>query len=533
MQSIKIHIKHLHLQNYRGFTDFDVNFDDEITIFIGENGAGKSAIIDVVSEALKRLINKIILKEDYFTNVLDIYDIKNGTDNLAITIKFGVYFPDDFPYVYIQNFETTIHKFKEKYENIIKEKNSDFWEEFLDINFEKKDDSGKLYTIIEKFQNDDLDFDADLLLDLDKIKNEFEDNILAESDVEIELKLELNKKSESPTLIIENREEYDKLIYAFKYYEEWEDAFPVFLDFGSGHINIGSEQFSYKNNLFEKKHAIYKEAFTNERFSIKDFIIWFDSLYKIYLQNPDDNEEFAHKKIQIINDAVCNALSIDTPDKYSGLKMKYDKNNANLIIKKHISKQETIDIAVKQLSSGEKALLALVGDIARRAIMANPIKTKLIDNSIVYSEPLKDAQGIILIDEIDLHLHPKWQRNILPILTSIFPNIQFIITTHSPFVVQNIKFTEKSKLIILPENKTNIQYKGRQIERMLIDIFNIEKLRPDFVKFKFKEIYDLIDENNLEEAQRKLDNLKIELTNNDDEIITIETLIEFKNLPND
>lgn len=82
---------------------------------------------------------------------------------------------------------------------------------------------------------------------------------------------------------------------------------------------------------------------------------------------------------------------------------------------------------VEQLSDGEKCVIALVGDLARRLVVANPDM----------NDPLK-GQGVVLIDEIELHLHPAWQKDILPRLLKTFPNIQFIVTTHSPLVLAQL-----------------------------------------------------------------------------------------------
>ncbi|MGL5335188.1 MAG: AAA family ATPase [Enterovibrio sp.] len=79
---------------------------------------------------------------------------------------------------------------------------------------------------------------------------------------------------------------------------------------------------------------------------------------------------------------------------------------------------------VLQLSQGEKTLLALAGDIARRLVMMNP----------ELANPLH-GRGVILIDEIDMHLHCAWQSTIIERLASTFPNCQFVLTTHSPLVI--------------------------------------------------------------------------------------------------
>jgi len=78
-----------------------------------------------------------------------------------------------------------------------------------------------------------------------------------------------------------------------------------------------------------------------------------------------------------------------------------------------------------QLSDGERGLLALVFDLTRRLAIANPDSVN----------PIADGVSLVLIDEIELHLHPKWQRDVIKRLPSIFKSCQFVITTHSPQVI--------------------------------------------------------------------------------------------------
>lgn len=85
-------------------------------------------------------------------------------------------------------------------------------------------------------------------------------------------------------------------------------------------------------------------------------------------------------------------------------------------------------VTINQLSDGEKCLIALVGDLARRMAIAN----STIENPL-------EGHGIVLIDEIDLHLHPKWQRTVVSKLTEVFPNCQFLISTHSPQVINQVQ----------------------------------------------------------------------------------------------
>jgi len=89
-----------------------------------------------------------------------------------------------------------------------------------------------------------------------------------------------------------------------------------------------------------------------------------------------------------------------------------------------------------QLSDGERGVLSMVLDIAKRLSQANPD----------LEDPLKDGVAIILIDELDLHLHPKWQRTIIENLTRVFPKCQFIATSHSPQIIPSLE-PERIQLI--------------------------------------------------------------------------------------
>jgi predicted ATP-binding protein involved in virulence len=111
------------------------------------------------------------------------------------------------------------------------------------------------------------------------------------------------------------------------------------------------------------------------------------------------------------------------------------ENNAKprLLIDK---KSKTLD--VRQLSDGERGLLALVLDLARRLSQANPGLT----------DPVSSGDAIVLIDELDLHLHPKWQRTIVERLTKTFPKCQFIATTHSPQIVAAV---EPDQILLLTD----------------------------------------------------------------------------------
>ncbi|MEZ5355445.1 MAG: AAA family ATPase [Bryobacteraceae bacterium] len=95
------------------------------------------------------------------------------------------------------------------------------------------------------------------------------------------------------------------------------------------------------------------------------------------------------------------------------------------------------------LSDGQRTLLAMVWDIAQKAAMLNPS----LEQSVLEKTP-----GIVLIDELDLHLHPVWQRRVIEDLRTVFPRIQFFATTHSPFLIQSLRSGEE--LVMLDGSPT-------------------------------------------------------------------------------
>jgi predicted ATP-binding protein involved in virulence len=86
------------------------------------------------------------------------------------------------------------------------------------------------------------------------------------------------------------------------------------------------------------------------------------------------------------------------------------------------------------LSDGQRCMLAMIGDLAQKAVALNPH---------FGVEILERTPGVVLIDELDLHLHPQWQRRVIEDLRRLFKNVQFICTTHSPFLIQSLRSGEE------------------------------------------------------------------------------------------
>jgi predicted ATP-binding protein involved in virulence len=169
----------------------------------------------------------------------------------------------------------------------------------------------------------------------------------------------------------------------------------------------------------------------------------------------------------------------------------------------------TLDM--RQLSDGERSLLSLVLDLARRLAIANP---DLVD-------PLKEGQAVILIDELDIHLHPGWQRDVVQKLTNTFPKCQFIATTHSPQIVGEVT---PDNIIILEAGKPPYrpdQSLGMDSNWILEILMGTPERKKEYAE-KLEYISQLINSHKYIEAQTEIDYLRNELQNFPD-LIKLET----------
>ncbi len=155
-------------------------------------------------------------------------------------------------------------------------------------------------------------------------------------------------------------------------------------------------------------------------------------------------------------------------------------------------KKDGMTLNAEQLSDGEKIYLALIGDLCHRLSLANPEGDPLL------------GEGIVLIDEVDLHLHPKWQSEIAVALTRTFPNVQFILTTHSPHVINGVP-TESLRIINNDGSISRAPYGyGMPSEVVLGDLMNLAHDVPNAVFDMVNNFNAAVVENNLPEARAQL-----------------------------
>ncbi len=174
------------------------------------------------------------------------------------------------------------------------------------------------------------------------------------------------------------------------------------------------------------------------------------------------------------------------------------------------------ELRIDSLSVGETCFIALIGDIARRLSIANPRKRN----------PL-EGEGVILIDEIDLHLHPAWQRRAVTNLTKVFPNVQFVVTTHSPQILSEVA-PESIRLLYQEDNlikftipKQSIGLNSVEILRELMDDPGINSTVPK----RIAEIATKIDHDEFDAARELIQKLKVDLKGSIPDIVEAEATI--------
>ncbi len=256
-----------------------------------------------------------------------------------------------------------------------------------------------------------------------------------------------------------------KSIYE-KLYEE--NRLPLVLYYGTDRV---IRDIPKRGHLKEfKVEDSLKNCFDNVNY-FRDFYEWFKTQEDIELREKLDNKNYENIKLNSVRSAVERMIP-----GYKNLRIRF--NPSRMIITNSIGE----DLRIEQLSGGYKAVISMVSDIAKRLSLANP-------NS---ENPLEE-EAIILIDELDLHLHPKWQKRISSDLKRVFPNCQFIVTTHSPFIIQSLN---KDEVINIEkdecENSNDGSFEGWSIEEIQEYEMGVQTKTDKYKEYieKFSEAID-------------------------------------------
>jgi predicted ATP-binding protein involved in virulence len=467
----KLEVTSLKLQNFRAFKDVDIKIPDKkLTVIIGNNGGGKSTILDAIYHNISWLHNRITKKGGGGEPISDLdltLGSKAGFSSIITKFKLNKSINIDMELVNIRDgFETSK---KSHIKDITK--------------------IGSMYKKAKLFN--------------DKV------NLPILAYYTVNRALDVNSKdmaSFDETSSIKEVDQFEGYIDSlngkadFKYFFRW---------------------FKRLDDI-EKHQKVKNEAsFLNELNEIEQLDISAEEILKLI---KDKRSEFkASKSIsdaQKLKNYLNDVIDLFMPG-YGNLEIQMEPY-LSLTLEKNKQK-----LNVLQLSQGEKTLLALVLDISRRLITLNPS----------LPNPL-DGNGIILIDEFDLHLHPEWQRNVVRGLSKAFKNCQFIVTTHSPQIIGEVKHNQ---LIIMKRDDNNeinyyqpSQSYGLTSNDILDEIMNEsdngeQLIRNNDVEKELKKIHKLIADCSYDKALIKISQLEKLVNGEIPELLSAKMDIELAN----
>jgi predicted ATP-binding protein involved in virulence len=168
------------------------------------------------------------------------------------------------------------------------------------------------------------------------------------------------------------------------------------------------------------------------------------------------------------------------------------------------------------LSDGQRIMLTLVGDLARRTAVLNP---HLADAA------LQDTPGVVMIDELDLHLHPKWQRRVIHDLKTVFPFLQFIATTHSPQLIGEA-LPDEIRLLDGGETTAPPRSFGIDSSRILEEVMGA-KSRDESTDRLLGTLFEAIDAEQFDSARSLLVEVETKLGSDDPEVTRARALMAF------
>lgn len=250
--------------------------------------------------------------------------------------------------------------------------------------------------------------------------------------------------------------------------------------------NIFDQDFSrtvgYKNCLDEASDS-------------KSLLNWCAKMEQVSWQQDKEIGEY---------EAVKNALStfMSTMNEHHVSKIRFDKRNMELSYV-----DNDVSLPVRLLSAGYQSLIWMVLDIAYRMAVLNP---NLLKNAV-------GSSGIVLIDELDMHLHPKWQWKIIEALQTTFPNVQFIAATHSPILIASCKNGHLIRISGDEISYGQTDY-GMDVNDVLTYTQGSQELAKE-IKEKVNAIYALLDNGNTEQAEAELITLE-QILGQDHPIVT-------------
>ena len=470
MTNYEMRLERIELQNYRQFGVFETDFDKRLTVLCGDNGAGKTAVLDAVAVALGTFLMHVDGPNAHIVSpMLSKSDVRLQIGKAG---SLSSYEPQTPTVVAVQGtVEGSCIRWSRKLNRL-----------------------GGRTTVSEAKE-------------ASKISKRIQESI----------KTDVNA------------------------------VLPLLAYYGTGRLWVHKRGMSGMPNVFEKRFSRANgyidclDSATNEKLMLG----WFRRMTMVELQYGQQIPELV---------AVCQALSTclkDLSPEYSDVAVAYSLKQNALVLKTVDKSGERSELLFDRLSDGYRGVLSLFADIAYRMAVLNPNSAEILS-----------TPGIVLIDEVDLHLHPKWQSRILGDLLRIFPNLQFIVSTHAPKVISSVKASRVRRLeridiaepseaidwiLMLERNslkqsdltgaypsewsyffrgvEPKSELYGHSADSILEDVMGAQS-RPEDVRELMDCFYRQLDEEDLEAAERTLEILENKVGTDDDSVVGARSALD-------
>lgn len=428
-------LRTLSLTDYRRFSHLDVNFEDDLTIIIGNNGRGKTSILSAIAKTLT-WFSANILKEDSSGQRLSEYtDIKNDSVNKFSDVSTNFSFGKGLKHIPVRLSRSALGV-AERRESVVKSAKS-----FADI-----------WRIINETRTV---------------------NLPTFAFYSVERSHPFVRPAKEGTERRDDR--FDAYNHAltgpgrFDHFVEW---------FVALHKRREADDASQLNELQDRVRDLQRSV-DGGMTSLVPLLEDARRKVQIALLTNMAAEKSRHSvtaQMAIVTDAISAVVP-------SISKIWVETASGTDVIKVTNDHQ---DVSVDQISDGQRVFLGLVADLARRMVMLNPL----------LANPLA-GRGIVLVDELELHLHPKWQQDVVANLRAVFPNVQFIITTHSPIVLST---AEKRCIRVFNEDGENaqtflelppIQTRGSENAEILEQVMKVFSLPPNVEESHWLDDFEL------------------------------------------
>lgn len=469
LSASKFTVNSIELYEFRRLRKIIIAFDKKLTVIIGNNGAGKTSIVEALAKTLSWFNNNLV--KDANGRPVTPADVNVNSDDFA-EVTTNIQFNQN------TSFETNLFKAVAGYPHS------------KETEVRKIKNTAAIYRHLIQRNN----IDIPLLVFYSVERSDFK----------------LNQSiAESATLDVSNNRlnGLDTNLDGDGKLDNFSQLYIELVNLAEG--ETASEVKALREDI-NKTEALIKDAYQDIEPPPEDRFVLMLNNKKLALEEAlKKNCSTKHQnQLNFVNQAIETVVPEVTNfevDRSSG-KVRLMVNNFG----------NRVNIAL--LSQGQKTLVALVGDIARRLVVLNP-----------ESELPLHGHGVIIIDEIELHLHPKWQQTVLGDLQEVFPNIQFIVTTHSPQVLSHIdpKHANVIKLssgVHDVEQTTVRETYGKNADRIYEDNMDVSA-RPKAVQNKLDDVFNLIDERKLDEAKRSISELKADI-GEDGQLVKASTLIK-------